>query len=97
MPLFDESDVEKSEYTGWTFNCSMVSTCEPLFNDCEDNYEVREKLIDAKVITDACEDDTESCEMWLYFKSKSTAVNFIGRLNTYLEKKEQLLSEAARY
>ena len=99
IPVFDEYDIHKGDWSGaqWTFNCAMVSTCTPLFDDCDSNYEVRGKLKKAKVITKSCEDDTESCEMYVYFKSKATGLSFINRLNAYLAKKGEMLDAARRF
>jgi len=97
---FDYEDIEEGynvENEQWFFSAAMVSTCEPLFNDCEDNYDVRAKLENAGVIDSAVEDDTESCQLWCYFNSKADGESFVDRLNEYLVKKAAVLEEAAAF
>jgi len=97
---FDYEDVEEGynvENEQWFFSTAMVSSCEPLFNDCYDNYDVRDKLKKAGVIDSTVEDDTESCQLWCYFNSKADGEGFVDRLNEYLEKKDDLLGEALKF
>lgn len=98
VPQFNEFDKEDaSTYGGpkFHFEAAMVSTCAPLFDDCESNYEVEKKLLEAKVITPKNECDSESCALVVYFSSLVSANKFIGRLNAYLVEKARRL-EAAR-
>lgn len=80
--------------TRYWFEAAMVSTCAPLFDDCDSNYEVERKLEKAKVLTQACISDTESSALVVNFARKDTAISFIARLNKYLLKKAQKLKEA---
>jgi len=98
--VFDYEDIEhSSHYDGerWFFTAAMVSTCEPLFNECDDNYDVRAKLEKAGVIDSTVEDDTESCQLWCYFNSKADGESFVDRLNEYFVKKAAVLEEAAAF
>jgi hypothetical protein len=97
---FDYEDIEESynvEEEKWHFTAAMVSTCEPLFNDCYDNYDVRERLERAGVIDSTVEDDSESCQLWCYFNNKADGENFIDRLNAYLVKKHTFRQAVARF
>lgn len=98
---FGEGCISKMEdYGGATpfwFGCSMISTCEPLFDDCDSNYDVEAKLRAAGVITKACVSDTESCELVVNFRRKDTARSFLFRLNSYLVKKAEKLAEARAF
>jgi len=96
---FNDGDLDKGDWEGaqWTFTAAMIVTCSPLFDDCEDNYEVAEKLKKAKVIGKNDEDDTESCQMFIYFKDKSAGKRFLNRLNKYLKTKAQKLEEAKSF
>ena len=78
------------------FTCAMVSTCTPLFDECEDNHAVADKLKAAKVIRGGAE-DSEACQFFVYFKTKASARAFINRLNTYLNKKTELLEKASSF
>ena len=87
---FDYEDVEERHWVEneqWFFSTAMVSSCEPLLNDCYDNYDVRDRLKKAGVIDSTVEDDTESCQLWCYFNSKADGEGFVDRLNAYLKKK----------
>jgi len=79
------------------FNASMISTCAPLFDDCDSNNEVEEKLKKANVILSTDKADSESCAMYINFSSRKFAENFIDRLNAYLLKKVELLKEAYNF
>ena len=97
---FDYEDIEEGynvENEQWFFTAAMVSTCEPLLNDCYDNYDVARRLKKAGVIDSTVEDDTESCQLWGYFNSKAEGEGFVDRLNAYLKKKAAVLEEAAAF
>jgi hypothetical protein len=70
----------------WYFNCAMISTCDPAFNKCEDNYDVENVLRKNKVIRKGTKTDTESCALNVMFATERGGENFIKRLNKYLEK-----------
>lgn len=98
---FDEFDVrrlndgEKPEV--WWFEAAMVSTCKPLFDDCESNYDVEAKLRKAHVIRKDNQTDTESCALVVNFSSKKAGAAFVDRLNKYLEAKQAKLKEAVSF
>ena len=96
---FNDGNLHKGDWDGaqWTFTAAMTVTCSPLFDDCEDNYEVTKKLKKAKVIGKNDEDDTESCQVFIYFKDKAAGKRFIKRLNKYLTTKVQKLEEAKSF
>lgn len=62
------------------------------FDNCDSNYDVIDRLKENKVLTDSCEDDSEYCQAWLYFKSESSAKSFLKRLGEYIEKRKQLIN-----
>ena len=92
--------LESWDYDGkqvWTFDCAMISSCQPLFDDCDSNYDVEEKLEKAKVITKRNNTDSESCALVVRFSSQKSADAFINRLNDYLVKKAEKFTEATNY
>jgi len=92
--------LEGWDYDGkkvWHFDCSMISSCQPLFDDCDSNYDVEEKLEKAKVITKRNSTDSESCALVVRFSSQKSADAFINRLNDYLVKKAEKFTEATNY
>ena len=94
---FSYDSINKLDYDGtdypYYFTAAMVSTCDPLFNGCYDNYDVENLLVKNGVITKACQTDSESCQMFVNFKRKDTAKKFIDRLNKYLVKRANQLEE----
>ena len=94
---FDYNSINKLDYEDishpYYFTCSMVSTCAPLFDGCDDNYEVESLLVKNGVITKGCERDSEMCQMFVNFKRKDAARRFIDRLNKYLNKRAEQLVE----
>lgn len=75
------------------FECAMISTCEPLFDNCGSNYEVEEKLRKAGVLRNL-DTDTESCALIVNFKTMRSARAFITRLNKYLREKAEVMKLA---
>ena len=86
MELADSSWVNTiDEGETYYFDCAMISTFAPVFDQCEDNYDVESVLRNAKVIRTNNRTDTESCSLVVLFSSRSAGENFINRLNTYLQ------------
>lgn len=69
----------------WCFNTAMIGMCSPVFDDCDSNYDVAQRLKKAGVITQGMEEDSETCALVVYFKSEAMASEFISRLNQYLK------------
>lgn len=63
----------------------MISTCQPVFKQCQDNYDVEKVLRDAKVIRPPNRTDTELCALVVIFKTQKEGHDFIDRLNRFLE------------
>jgi len=94
-PFCKDESYEYDKKIYWLFDCSMVSTCEPLFDDCKSNYEVERKLRAAKVILTQNNADSEACALVVRFSSLASANKFIERLNTYLvEQARRLLADS---
>ena len=62
------------------------------FENCESNYDVRERLIENKVLSTKTREDSEYCQFFAYFSTKKSAENFIKRLGNYIEKRKKLIS-----
>jgi hypothetical protein len=94
VPQFSYDDVRYEEFRdGYMFTAAMISACDPLFDSCYSNYEVEDKLQEAGVIkTDT---DSESCQMFIYFSTRSVGENFIDRLNEYLRNRAEKYNEYA--
>lgn len=73
----------------WTVSADLRSL--ESFDNCESNYDVVDRLKENKVLTKSCEDDSEYCQSWFYFKSKSSAESFLKRLARYIEKRKKLI------
>ena len=83
-----EPDGVMSPETAAFFTASMISTCGPVFNDCDCNRDVAYKLKKANIITDDDDEDSESCQMWVSWEGPSymdRAKAFIDRLNAYIK------------
>lgn len=90
-------DMEFSDTYACSFSGAMVSTCEPLFDDCGSNYDVEKKLKSAGVIPDGALLDSESCSLVVLFKSWAQGRVFIKRFNRYLTEKTERLEAARDY
>lgn len=89
MKVFTENHIYESESSGkypYWFECAMVSVCRPVFDRCDSNYEVERVLRDAKVIRKNNVTDTETCALIVLFSNKKSGVNFIQRLNKFLQR-----------
>jgi hypothetical protein len=65
----------------------MVSACEPLLDGCDSNHAVEDLLRKEGVLTKGCAGDSESCQMFIYFKNKPNGNRFIDRLNRWLRER----------
>lgn len=79
------------------FEAAMILTCRPLFDDCDSNYEVEQKLKQAKVILPNNLCDSESCALVVNFASLKSANAFVKRLNAYLVEKAKRLAAARSF
>lgn len=73
----------------WTVSADLRGL--ETFDNCESNYDVIDRLKENKVLTESCEDDSEYCQSWFYFKSKTAAESFTKRLAKYIEKRKELI------
>ena len=72
---------------GFHFEAAMISTCSPIFDELEDNYDVEQRLIDVGVIDGTCDCDSESCALVIRFNDHHSVEEFLARLNKYLDDK----------
>ena len=63
------------------------------FGNCECNYDVVERLKENKVLTKSADEDSEYCQFFAYFKTKSAADGFIKRLGKYVELRKKLIEK----
>jgi hypothetical protein len=89
---FGYGSINELEPAQFWFECAMIGTCKPLFDNCANNYEVEEKLRKAGVIT--TDTDSESCALVVLFNSMGDGEAFIDRLNAYLLRKEDAMERA---
>ena len=84
---FSHDDITKSfgDKHPFMFTCAMISTCSPLFDHLDSNYDVEDLLIKEKVVRGGST-DSESCQMFIYFSTRNAGEAFINRLNLYLQK-----------
>jgi hypothetical protein len=73
----------------WTVTADLRAL--ETFDNCESNYDVVEKLKANKVLTESADEDSEYCQFFAYFKTKTAAESFVKRLARYVEKRKQIL------
>lgn len=95
VPQFSYDEIHDPIRPGgdYYFTSAMIGACEPLFDGCRSNYEVENKLKEAGVIKTST--DSESCQMFVYFSTRSVGENFIDRLNEYLQDRAEEYNEYA--
>ncbi len=81
--------IEDGDELWWSFDCAMIGMCRPVFDDCDSNYEVAERLKKEGVITSDMEEDSETCALCVRFDSEELARDFINNLNAYLRRWEE--------
>jgi hypothetical protein len=51
------------------------------------------RLKENKVLTKSADEDSEYCQFFAYFKTKSAADGFLKRLNKYVELRKKLIEK----
>ena len=91
---FKVSDLKPIKYDGdknWTITADFRAL--ETFQNCESNYEVVDRLNKYNVLTKSSVEDSEYCQFFAYFKTKTAAQSFIKRLAKYVEKRKQLIAQ----
>ena len=73
----------------WTVTADLRAL--ETFDNCESNYDVVDRLKKFNVLTKTAVDDTEYCQFFAYFKTKSAADSFVVRLKNYVEFRKNLI------
>ena len=71
---------EDRTVTKWHWEASCISTFPGVFDDCEDNYEVEQRLRKAGVIHAKNKTDSETCACVVYLSNEGSAYKFAKRL-----------------
>ncbi len=95
MKQFENNSIQQIEPSYCYFDCSMIHTCQPVFDACEENYEVEKILRENGVIRKNNRTDTESCSLVVLFSNRKSGEAFIKRLNIFLAAAELDRSLAA--
>lgn len=74
----------------WTVTADLRAL--ETFDNCESNYDVVDRLKQNKVLTKSIDEDSEYCQFFAYFKTKTAAESFIKRLAQYVEKRKVLIN-----
>jgi len=74
----------------WTVTADLRAL--ETFDNCESNYDVVDRLKNFKVLTKTATDDSEYCQFFAYFKTKTAAESFIIRLAQYVEFRKNLIN-----
>lgn len=85
-PHKDEGD------KNWTVTADLRSM-ETFYPNFDSNYDIVDKLKEAKVMSDKTLEDSEMCQFFAYFSTKKSAENFIKRLCEYVEKRKVMMKE----
>lgn len=89
---FTVGSIKPYKYDGdkyWTVTADFRAL--ETFENCESNYDVVERLKDNKVLTKSADEDSEYCQFFAYFKTKSAADSFLKRLGEYVETRKKLI------
>ena len=62
------------------------------FGNCDNNYEIVDKLKENKVLLPKTSEDSEFCQFFAYFSTKKSAESFVTRLGNYVEKRKKLIA-----
>jgi hypothetical protein len=62
------------------------------FDNCESNYDIVDLLKANKVLNKRTREDSEYCQFFAYFSTKTAAESFIRRLSKYVEKRKAILA-----
>jgi hypothetical protein len=61
------------------------------FRDFSDAYDVEQMLKEKVKLPASAECDSESCQLFILFNTKATAVSYLKRVEKYLEKIKELV------
>ncbi len=61
------------------------------FENCESNYDIVDRLKKEKVLKENTQEDSEYCQFFAYFSTKTSAQNFVKRLGEYVQKRKKLI------
>lgn len=92
---FSPTTLTANKYEGeknWTVTADLRGM-ETFYPNFESNYEIVDKLKEAKVLSEKTSEDSEYCQFFAYFSTKKAADNFIKRLCDYVEKRKVLTKE----
>jgi len=90
---FTTSSLKPYKYEGdkhWTVTADLRAL--ETFQNCESNYDVVDRLKKFNVLTKTATEDSEYCQFFAYFKTKTAAESFIKRLAQYVEKRKVLIN-----
>lgn len=76
----------------WTVTADL-RRMETFYPHFDSNYDIVDKLKEAKVLSEKTVEDSEMCQFFAYFSTKKSAENFIKRLTEYVEKRKVLEKE----
>ena len=76
----------------WTVTADLRSM-ETFYPHFDSNYDIVDKLKEAKVMSDKTLEDSEMCQFFAYFSTKKSAENFIKRLCEYVAKRKAMEKE----
>lgn len=89
---FTVDSLKPYKYRGdkrWTVTADLRAL--ETFDNCDSNYDVRDRLIENKVLSKSTDEDSEYCQFFAYFKTKDAANSFIKRLGKYVDKRKQII------
>lgn len=90
---FTVDSIKPSKYDGdkhWTVTADLRGL--ETFGNCESNYDVVERLEKNKVLTKSAVEDSEYSQFFAYFKTKTSADNFLEKLKKYVEVRKTLIN-----
>jgi len=73
----------------WTVTADLRAL--ETFGNCESNYDVVFRLRVNNVLTNSAVEDSEYCQFFAYFTTKTAAESFVNRLARYVEKRKQII------
>jgi hypothetical protein len=74
----------------WTVTADLRAL--ETFENCESNYDVVERLKANKVLGHKAKEDSEYCQFFAYYPTKTAALSFIKRLAKYVQKRKEIIS-----
>lgn len=102
IKTYDHTDLRSTDYRNdkdykFEFIADLVGDNPEVFEECDDNHAVANKLKSLGAFGKGDVPDEEASCFYIYFKDKSAGMAFLKKLSAYIRQKKHLLEKAKAF